>query len=226
MKIIVLGPPGAGKGTQAELIRKALNIPHISTGDMLRAAIRKGDEFGLSIKETVESGKFISDETIIKLVKLRIAENDCKNGFILDGFPRTPAQAEALEHAGVTIDFVVQITVPDEQIVKRLAGRRVHMESGRTYNVYFHPPKVADRDDETGEELTQRPDDNEATVKERLSVYHSKTEPLVAWYKNVAKEHRTHFIEVDGTQHEEDVCNAILNEMRKGKGNQKQQINA
>lgn len=224
MKIIVLGPPGAGKGTQAELIREALNIPHISTGDMLRAAIRKGDEFGLSIKEVVDSGKYISDETIIKLVKLRIAENDCKNGFILDGFPRTPAQAEALEKAGVGIDFVVQITVPDEMIVQRLAGRRVHMESGRTYNVYFHPPKVPNRDDVTGEELTQRPDDNEATVKERLSVYHSKTEPLVAWYKNVAKEQRTHFIEVDGTQNEQVVRAAILDAMRKGGDTEKQQI--
>ncbi|HSX19698.1 MAG TPA: adenylate kinase [Gammaproteobacteria bacterium] len=214
MKIILLGPPGAGKGTQAELIRSALNIPHISTGDMLRAAIRKGDAFGASIEATVSSGKFISDETIITLVKNRIAEPDCSNGFILDGFPRTPVQAEALEEAGVAIDFVVQIQVPDDQIIKRLAGRRIHNESGRTYNIYFHPPKQQGKDDVTGEELTQRADDNEATVRDRLSVYHEKTEPLIAWYKQRAKDDGLHLILVDGTQGEQKVCDEILARMK------------
>lgn len=213
MKIILLGPPGAGKGTQAELIRTALKIPHISTGDMLRAAIRKGDDFGKSIENMVATGQYISDETIIALVQQRIAEPDCKNGFILDGFPRTPIQAEALARAGVEIDFIVQIKVPDEQIIKRLAGRRVHMESGRTYNIYFHPPKEEGRDDVTGEPLTQRDDDNEATVRKRLSVYHEKTEPLIAWYKQRAQNDQSYLISVDGTQGESQVCTAILKEI-------------
>lgn len=214
MKIILLGPPGAGKGTQAELLRTACNIPHISTGDMLRAAIRKGDDFGQSIKDTVDSGKFISDDTMIALVKTRIAEPDCKNGFILDGFPRTPVQADALARAGVGIDYVIQIKVPDEQIIKRLAGRRVHQESGRTYNIYFHPPKQEGLDDVSGEPLVQRADDNEVTVRERLSVYHEKTEPLIAWYKQADLE-GLNLITVDGTQDEKTVCNQILSGMHK-----------
>lgn len=212
-KIILLGPPGAGKGTQAELICKALQIPHIATGDMLRAAIREGGEFGQSIKAIVDSGQFISDETIIALVKRRIAEADCRNGFILDGFPRTPAQAEALDKADVAIDFVVGITVPDDVIIQRLSGRRVHLESGRTYNIYFHKPKVEGVDDETGEPLTQRADDNEATIRERLSVYHKKTEPLIDWYQQQEARHKTRFIKVDGTQNEEKVCADILKQM-------------
>lgn len=217
MQIILLGPPGAGKGTQAELIRNALNIPHISTGDMLRAAIRKKDELGASIEATVAAGKYVSDDTIIALVKQRIAEVDCKDGFILDGFPRTPIQAEALERAGIAIDYVVQIQVPDDQIIKRLAGRRVHMESGRNYNIYYHPPKHEGVDDVTGEPLTQRPDDNEATVRERLATYHQKTEPLIEWYKGKAQLQKTNFIQVDGMQHEEEVCDAILKLMNKQK---------
>lgn len=214
MKIILLGPPGAGKGTQAELIKTALNIPHISTGDMLRAAIRKGDEFGKSIEATVASGKFISDDTIIALVKQRIAESDCENGFILDGFPRTPVQAEALDRAGVKIDYVIQIQVPDEQIIKRLSGRRVHLESGRTYSIYSHPPKQDGIDDVTGEPLIQRPDDKEEVVRDRLSVYHEKTEPLIAWYKQRTATNGLTFIIVDGTQDEKNVCDTILTKMK------------
>ena len=213
MNIILLGPPGAGKGTQAELIRTALSIPHISTGDMLRAAIRKGDEFGKSIETIVSSGQYISDETIIALVKRRIAEPDCVKGFILDGFPRTPIQAEALSQAGVRIDYVVQIQVPDERIIQRLAGRRVHSESGRTYNIYFHPPKVENIDDVTGEPLTQRVDDSETTVRDRLSVYHEKTEPIIAWYKQRAAQNSLKFIAVDGMQDEQTVCDEILARM-------------
>lgn len=224
MKIILLGPPGAGKGTQSELMRDALQIPHIATGDMLRAAIRRNDDFGKSIEAIVASGKYVADDTIIALVKQRIAEPDCNRGFILDGFPRTPVQAQALESAGVRIDYVVQIKVPDEQIIKRLSGRRVHMDSGRTYNIYFHPPKVEGKDDVTGEPLTQRPDDNEKTVKDRLRVYHEKTEPLIAWYKKRDDEQLTHLIEVDGTKDEQQVLKQILQKIEdkdKGAGKNK-----
>lgn len=220
MQIILLGPPGAGKGTQAELIKTALNIPHISTGDMLRAAIRKGDEFGKSIEATVASGKFISDDTIIALVKQRIAEPDCSKGFILDGFPRTPVQAEALDRAGVKIDYVIQIQVPDEEIIKRLSGRRVHLESGRTYSIYSHPPKQEGIDDVTGEPLVQRADDKEEVVRDRLSVYHEKTEPLIAWYKQREVADGLKFVTVDGTKDEQDVLHDIKNKLliRKASG--------
>lgn len=214
MNIILLGPPGAGKGTQAEFIKKELNIPHISTGDMLRAAIRKNDALGASIAATVAAGKLVSDAMMIELVQQRIAESDCRNGFILDGFPRTSSQAEALAGAGVKIDFVIQIKVPDEAIIQRLAGRRVHLESGRTYNIYFHPPKVSGVDDVTGEPLIQRDDDNEETVRSRLSVYHTNTEPLAVWYQDAAKQKQINFIPIDGTQDEQDVSVEILDRIK------------
>ena len=186
MRIILLGPPGAGKGTQAQLISKRYNIPQISTGDMLRAAIREGTELGLKAKSVMESGGLVPDELIIGLVKERIAQPDCENGCIFDGFPRTIPQAEALETAGISIDHVIEIDVPDEEIVQRLSGRRQHPASGRIYHLIYNPPKVEGKDDETGEELVQRPDDQEETIRKRLASYHSETEQLVDFYQRRA----------------------------------------
>lgn len=186
MRLILLGGPGAGKGTQANYIKDKFNIPQISTGDMLRAAVKAGTELGLAAKKIMDAGGLVSDEIIIGLVKDRIQEADCANGFLFDGFPRTIPQAEAMKQVGVKIDFVVEIAVEDEEIVKRMSGRRVHLNSGRTYHMIFNPPKVAGKDDETGEDLIQRDDDQEETVKKRLSVYHDQTEPLVAYYSKWA----------------------------------------
>ncbi len=201
MKIILLGAPGAGKGTQAQFLTKKYDIPQISTGDMLRAAIKAGTEMGKMAKEAMDTGKLVTDEIIIGLVKDRIAEDDCKNGFLLDGFPRTIPQAEAVTAAGIEIDAVVEIDVPDEEIVKRMSGRRVHQNSGRTYHLVYNPPKVEGKDDETGEELIQRPDDKEEIVKDRLNVYHDQTQPLVNYYQDQASKIETiKYIRVDGTQ--------------------------
>ena len=182
MRFILLGPPGAGKGTQASFITKKYSVPQISTGDMLRAAIKAGSELGLKAKKIMDAGQLVPDEVIINLVKQRITEPDCKGGFLFDGFPRTIAQAEAMKTAGVNIDYVVEIAVPDEEIITRMSGRRVHLASGRTFHVKFNPPKVADKDDVTGEPLIQRQDDAAATVKERLAVYHRQTKPLIEYY--------------------------------------------
>ncbi|KAA8734411.1 adenylate kinase [Acinetobacter qingfengensis] len=187
MRIILLGPPGAGKGTQAQLICKRYNIPQISTGDMLRAAIREGTELGLQAKSVMENGGLVSDELIIGLVKERIAQPDCVNGCIFDGFPRTIPQAEALEKEGINIDHVIEIEVPDEEIVKRLSGRRQHPASGRIYHIVYNPPKVEGKDDETGEDLVQRPDDQEETIRKRLHAYHAETEQLVGFYQERTK---------------------------------------
>ena len=182
MRIILLGGPGAGKGTQAGYITKKFNIPQISTGDMLRAAVKEGTPLGLEAKKIMDAGGLVSDDIILGLVKERITQDDCKNGFLFDGFPRTIPQAEALKTQGVEIDAVVEIDVPDEEIIKRMSGRRVHVASGRTYHVVFNPPKVEGKDDETGEDLIQRDDDKEETVKKRLDVYHEQTEPLIDFY--------------------------------------------
>ncbi len=182
MRIILLGPPGAGKGTQASFVTKKFGIPQISTGDMLRAAVKAGTELGLKAKKVMDSGQLVSDDIIIGLVKERIKQPDCASGFLFDGFPRTIAQAEAMKTAGVAIDYVVEIDVPDEEIVMRMSGRRVHLASGRTYHVKFNPPKAADKDDVTGEPLIQRQDDAADTVKARLNVYHQQTRPLVDYY--------------------------------------------
>ena len=187
MRLILLGGPGAGKGTQANYIKERYGIPQISTGDMLRAAIAAGTEMGKAAKAVMDAGQLVSDDIIIGLVKDRIAQADCAKGFLFDGFPRTIPQAEAMKAAGVPIDYVVEIDVPDEEIVKRMSGRRVHLASGRTYHVIFNPPKVAGKDDATGEDLIQRDDDTEATVKKRLDVYHAQTEPLVDYYSRWAK---------------------------------------
>ena len=186
MRLILLGPPGAGKGTQAAFICQKYGIPQISTGDMLRAASKAGTALGLAAKKVMDSGSLVSDEIIIGLVKERIAEPDCAKGFLFDGFPRTIPQAEAMKEAGVAIEAVLEIDVPDEAIVERMSGRRIHPGSGRSYHVKFNPPKVAGKDDETGEDLIQRADDREETVKHRLAVYKTQTRPLVAFYENWA----------------------------------------
>lgn len=184
MRVILLGAPGAGKGTQAQFITENFGIPQISTGDMLRAAVKAGSPLGQQVKAVMDSGGLVSDDIIIQLVKARIAEPDCASGCLFDGFPRTIPQAEAMREAGVRIDAVLEIAVEDEEIVQRLGGRRVHPGSGRIYHVVYNPPKVAGVDDETGEPLVQRDDDQEETVRNRLSVYHEQTEPLVDYYRN------------------------------------------
>ncbi|WP_163835035.1 adenylate kinase [Spartinivicinus ruber] len=186
MRVILLGAPGAGKGTQAQNIVKHYNIPQISTGDMLRAAVKAESPLGLKVKAVMESGGLVSDDIIIDLVKERITQPDCKNGFLFDGFPRTIPQAEALEDAGIKIDYVVEIAVDDEEIVKRLTGRRIHEASGRIYHLVYNPPKQPNKDDLTGEPLVQRDDDTEVTVRHRLKVYHEQTAPLVDFYKSKA----------------------------------------
>lgn len=182
MRVILLGAPGAGKGTQAQFIMQHFGIPQVSTGDMLRAAVKEGSELGLKVREVMASGQLVSDELIIALVKERISRPDCARGFLFDGFPRTIPQAEALRNAGVPIDHVVEIAVPDSVIIDRLTGRRVHPGSGRVYHVAHNPPRTPDRDDDTGEELVQREDDREETVRQRLQVYHNQTAQLVGYY--------------------------------------------
>ncbi|MGB4674608.1 MAG: adenylate kinase [Azovibrio sp.] len=186
MRLILLGAPGAGKGTQARFITEKYGIPQISTGDMLRAAVKAGTPLGIAAKKVMEAGGLVSDDIIIGLVKDRLQQDDCKSGYLFDGFPRTIPQAEAMKEAGVALDYVLEVDVPDSDIIERMAGRRVHLASGRTYHVKYNPPKVAGKDDETGEDLIQRDDDKEETVRKRLEVYHSQTEPLVAFYASWA----------------------------------------
>jgi len=214
MRIILLGAPGAGKGTQAQFLTKKYNIPQISTGDMLRAAIKAGTDMGKMAKAAMNAGQLVSDEIIIGLVKDRIAEDDCKNGYLLDGFPRTLPQADAVTTAGIAIDAVIEIDVADEIIVKRMSGRRAHLASGRTYHLEYNPPKVALKDDETGEELVQRPDDKEDVVLDRLKVYHELTKPLIGYYKDQATNVDTlTYITVDGTADITDVEAAIVSKL-------------
>jgi adenylate kinase len=186
MRLILLGPPGAGKGTQANFICQRFAIPQISTGDMLRAAVKAGTPIGVAAKKVMDSGALVSDDIIVALVKERLAEPDCANGFLFDGFPRTLPQAEAMKTAGVTLDHVLEIDVPDAAIIERMSGRRVHLASGRTYHVRYNPPKAEGRDDATGEPLIQREDDKEATVRKRLEVYRVQTRPLVEYYSQWA----------------------------------------
>ncbi|SFU67080.1 adenylate kinase [Pseudoduganella namucuonensis] len=187
MRLILLGAPGAGKGTQANFIKEKYNIPQISTGDMLRAAIKAGTEMGLAAKKVMDAGQLVSDDIIIGLVKERLKESDCANGYLFDGFPRTIAQADAMKDAGVKVDYVLEIAVPDESIVERMSGRRSHPASGRVYHVKFNPPKVEGKDDVTGEDLVQRDDDKPETVKKRLDVYHNQTEVLLGYYNKWAE---------------------------------------
>lgn len=215
MKVLLLGAPGAGKGTQAQFITSAFGIPQISTGDMLRAAIKAGTPLGLEAKKIIDAGGLVRDDIIIGMVKERIAQNDCQNGFLFDGFPRTLAQAEAMMEAGVHLDAVVEIDVPDSAIIERMSGRRVHLPSGRTYHIKFNPPKTEGRDDETGEELVQRDDDKEEVVKKRLAVYHEQTEVLVGYYSKLSGETAPKYIKVDGTQSVDTVKSQILGALGK-----------
>ncbi|MDR3478683.1 MAG: adenylate kinase [Gammaproteobacteria bacterium] len=202
MRLVLLGSPGAGKGTQATFITEKFNIPQISTGDMLRAATKAGTPIGLEAKKIMDEGRLVSDDIMIKLVKARLEEPDCAPGALLDGFPRTIPQAEALRENAVYLDYIIEIHVPDAEVISRLSGRRTHPGSGRTYHLIYNPPKVADRDDVTGEPLIQRVDDEEETIRKRLAVYHQQTEPLVKYYLEAAKKADPHapvYIRVDGT---------------------------
>ena len=183
MRLILLGGPGAGKGTQAAFVTEHFSIPQISTGDMLRAAVKAGSALGREAKAVMDAGELVSDQLILGLVKERIAAPDCAEGFLFDGFPRTIAQAEALKEQGIGVDYVVEIAVDDDEIIRRMSGRRVHLAAGRTYHIVFNPPKIPGKDDSTGEDLVQRDDDREAVVKNRLSVYHEQTEPLIAYFR-------------------------------------------
>ena len=217
MRLILLGAPGAGKGTQATFLCRKYGIPQVSTGDMLRAAVKAGTPLGIAAKKVMDSGALVSDDIIIGLVKERIAQADCTNGFLFDGFPRTIAQADAMKNAGVKLDVVLEIDVPDSAIVERMSGRRAHLASGRTYHVVFNPPKVAGIDDLSGEPLVQRADDSEETVKKRLEVYHAQTRPLIDYYANwaasgdaAAPRHR----KIDGSGSVADITARALDALR------------
>jgi len=213
MRLILLGGPGAGKGTQANYIKEHYNIPQISTGDMLRAAVKAGSELGLKAKKIMDEGGLVSDDIIINLVKQRVKEPDCANGFLLDGFPRTIPQAEAMKQEGINIDYVVEVAVDDEEIIKRMSGRRTHLASGRTYHVLYNPPKVENKDDITGEELVQRDDDKEETVKKRLDTYHAQTEPLIDYYAQWAargEPNAPQYVKINGIGKVEEIRDAIF----------------
>ena len=199
MKLILLGPPGAGKGTQAKFVTEYLKIPQISTGDILRAEVKDRTDLGIKVQKIMDSGGLVSDELIVSIVKNRLQKDDCTNGFLLDGFPRTIPQAKALLEAKIAIDIVIELSVSDDEIVKRLSGRRVHEASGRIYHIQNNPPKHPDLDDQTGEKLVQRPDDLENTVRKRLAVYRSQTKPLVDFYSNLSKSNSVHFESIDGS---------------------------
>tara|TARA_R110002050_G_scaffold245208_1_gene382814 strand:+ start:3642 stop:4286 length:645 start_codon:yes stop_codon:yes gene_type:complete len=209
MRIVLLGAPGAGKGTQAQFLMAKFGIPQISTGDMLRAAISAGTELGKQAKAVMDAGQLVSDELIIGLVKERITQDDCKAGFLLDGFPRTIPQADAMKENGINVDHVLEFDVPDEVIVERMAGRRVHSGSGRVYHLVYNPPKVEGKDDVTGDDLSIRPDDEESTVRKRLAIYHEQTKPLVDFYQAEAESGNCQYLTIDGTQAVEAV-NALL----------------
>jgi len=202
MRLILLGPPGAGKGTQAKSICEKYGIPQISTGDMLRAAVSAGTPLGIEAKKVMDAGELVSDDLILQLVKDRISENDCTSGYLLDGFPRTIAQAEGMKKLGIDVDFVVELQVEDEEIIERMGGRRIHPASGRVYHVKFNPPKTENQDDETGEALIQREDDAEQTVRKRLDVYHKQTAPLIDYYstnKDETSENIPTYVEINGS---------------------------
>lgn len=210
MRVILLGAPGSGKGTQAQAITEQFGIPQISTGDMLRAAVREGTTLGLAAKKIMDSGLLVSDDIILGLIQERIQDADCAPGFLLDGFPRTLAQADGLKHMGIAIDHVIVFVVDDEEIVQRMSGRRVHPGSGRTYHIVFNPPREADKDDATGEALIQREDDSEETVRRRLAIYHEQTKPLVGYYQEAAQAGAVRFASIDGIGAVEEITQRIL----------------
>ena len=211
MRVILLGGPGAGKGTQANYIKERYNIPQISTGDMLRAHVKAGTELGVAAKKIMDEGGLVSDDIIMGMVKERITQDDCANGYLFDGFPRTIPQAEALKEAGVAVDAVVEIDVPDEEIIKRMSGRRVHVASGRTYHVVFNPPKEEGKDDVTGEDLIKRDDDQEETVKASLKVYHDQTEPLIDFYSKEADAGNLKYVKINGIGKVDEIRDQIFN---------------
>ncbi len=217
MRLILLGPPGAGKGTQASFITQKYGIPQISTGDMLRAAVKAQTPLGIEAKKVMDAGKLVSDDIIIGLVKDRLTQPDCANGYLFDGFPRTIPQADALKDAGIKLDYVVEIDVPSEDIIERMSGRRIHPESGRSYHVKFNPPKVDGKDDVTGEPLIQRDDDKEETVRKRLDVYQEQTRPLVDYYANWAKNDAAtapRYVKVSGVGKVEEITQRIADALK------------
>lgn len=215
MNIILLGAPGAGKGTQAQLIAKNFELPQISTGDMLRTAIKEKNPLGIAAKKIMDQGALVSDNIIIQLVQNRIKKPDCRNGFLLDGFPRTIPQAEALQSQGINIDKIIEIDVPDSTIIERLTGRRIHPRSGRVYHVLYNPPRVANEDDFTGEPLVQRDDDNEAVIRKRLDIYHAQTAPLIEFYKRLsAINGKPNFTRIDGSRGVDEVYTEIDSAIR------------
>lgn len=213
MKIILLGPPGAGKGTQANNIKTSLNIPQISTGDMLRAAVKAGSPLGIEAKKVMDAGELVSDDLILQLVKERITEDDCKNGYLFDGFPRTIAQAEGMNAAGIAVDAVIELQLKDSEIINRMSGRRIHPASGRSYHVIFNPPKVENKDDVTGEPLIQRDDDKEETVRKRLEVYHNQTSPLIEYYSNQAEQGLLRYLQINGEGNVDEISKSIIQQL-------------
>ena len=215
MKLILLGPPGAGKGTQANVIKDKFSMPQISTGDMLRSAVSAGTELGVKLKQIMDEGGLVPDDLILDLVNQRLSEDDCNNGYLLDGFPRTLAQAEGMRSLAIDVDYVVEIKVEDETIIRRMSGRRVHLASGRTYHIEFNPPQQEGKDNETGEPLIQRDDDQEETVRQRLEVYHRQTAPLIKFYRERAATPNSSLkcISIDGMQNVEIVSLNILDEL-------------
>ena len=216
MRIILLGAPGAGKGTQAQILKDKFNIPQISTGDMLRGAIKANTRLGLEAKQFMDSGALVPDQLIIELVKERIQDSDCKQGFLLDGFPRTIPQAEAMKEAAITIDMVIEIDVPDNVILDRLSGRRTHLASGRIYHIHNNPPKIQGKDDVTGEDLVQRDDDKEETILKRLNVYHSQTKPLVDYYLkwSASENEGLRYIKINGLGNVNDIQKCIFEQIK------------
>ena len=210
MKIILLGPPGAGKGTQAEVISKKLKIPHISTGDILRESIKNNTPLGIKAKKIMDSGKLVSDKIILGIIKERVSKEDCKTGFLFDGFPRTIGQADGLKNLNIDIDIVIEISLSDEVIISRMSGRRIHLSSGRSYHIEFNPPKVEGKDDLSGEDLIQREDDKPMTVLARLEVYKNQTDPLIDYYQQVEKKSDLKFVKVNGVNSPEEVSNEIF----------------
>ena len=214
MRIVLLGPPGAGKGTQAEVLCKNFNLPHISTGNMLREAIQSGTQLGRQAKKLMDEGILVSDGVIVSIVVERIKQEDCKSGFLFDGYPRTIPQAEALDQKSIEIDAVIEIDVPDREIIKRMEGRRVHLGSGRNYHVLFNPPKIADKDDQTGEPLIQREDDKSDTVKDRLDIYRTQTQPLIKFYVDKSDKGELIYIKVSGSDLPSLVTKKILEKLK------------